>query len=268
MNFWWCNQGHGWDDEHDAGVVRASDVVSNPTFRKTVGEARARDIIVHYRTPHVVAFSRAEEDGRYEDDLPEGYGSGWEFRSEYHELHDPLHRDAFRDEIAVPPEKGFAFDTRRNVRQGYFFRFSADGLAAVLGHVSPAERLPAWLSVATAEPPPVEEQETRLREGTRYVAHLKRERNRRLAEEAKRIHSHVCQVCGFDFERFYGSAGAGYIEAHHKVPFHTLPEDAEVMLSPKDDFAVVCANCHRMLHREPYPTVAELRAIVAERRRS
>jgi hypothetical protein len=271
MNVWWCNQGHSWREEYADGVVRASDVVSNPTFRRTVGEAKAGDIIVHYHASNVIAFSRAEEDGRYQANLPAGYESGWEFRTEYHVLEEPLHRDVFRHEIHVPDTVGFAWNRAGAVNRGYFYRFSLDGLAVILAHLSPDERLPQWLGRGTKpgpEPPPVEEREVRMKEGNRYVEHLKRERNQGLAEEAKRVHGYVCQVCRFDFERFYGPAGAGYIEAHHIVPFHTLPDDAEVTLSPKDDFAVVCANCHRMLHRDPYPTVAELRATVAQRRSS
>jgi hypothetical protein len=269
MNVWWCNQGEMWDEERRAGVVRGSVETPSPTFRNTIAEVRAGDLVVHYRKPHVIAFSRAKEDGRFSDDLPEGYGSGWEFRTDYHDLDELVHRDDFSYEIVVSGVRGFAFDRRRYVRQGYFFRFSAEGLAVLLAHLSPTERLPAWLSDnATPEPPPVEEQDTRMKEGARYTTHLRRERNRRLAEEAKRIHGHICKVCDFDFKAFYGPVGAGYIEAHHIVPFHTLPDDAEVTLSPKDDFTVVCANCHRMLHRDPYPTVAELRATVAKRRRS
>jgi hypothetical protein len=267
MNVWWCNQGHGWEEEYEAGVVRASDQVSNPTFRRTVGEVKAGDLVVHYHASHVVAFSCAEEDGRYESRLPPGYGSGWEFRTEYHVLDEPVHREVFHREIRVPSDVvGFAFNRGHGVNRGYFYRFSAEGLAVVLTKVSPGERLPEWLrGDATAEPPPVEEQDVRLKEGTRYIAHLKRERNRQLAEEAKRIHGYICKVCNFDFEQFYGPDAAGYIEAHHVVPFHTLPDDAVVTLSPRDDFTVVCANCHRMLHRYPYPSVPELRDIVRER---
>jgi hypothetical protein len=131
MNIWWCNQGGWWEEESQAGVVRGSVETSNPTYRKTIAEVRAGDLVVHYRTPHVVAFSRAEEGGRFSDELPEGYGSGWEFRTEYHRLREHVHRDAFRHEIVIPPVKGFAFDARRSVRQGYVFRFSAEGLAVL-----------------------------------------------------------------------------------------------------------------------------------------
>ena len=39
----------------------------------------------------------------------------------------------------------------------------------------------------------------------------------------------------------------------HLIPISQLPLNQVVKLSPKDDFAVVCANCHRMIHRKGAP---------------
>ena len=49
-------------------------------------------------------------------------------------------------------------------------------------------------------------------------------------------------------EERYGSIGTGYIEAHHLNPVSSL-KDTVVTLDPRLDFAVLCANCHRMIHR-------------------
>ncbi|MGF7234005.1 MAG: HNH endonuclease [Frankia sp.] len=65
-----------------------------------------------------------------------------------------------------------------------------------------------------------------------------------------------CEVCGFDFEKTYGSRGAGYIECHHIVPLHTTGQRATKL----DDLALICANCHRMIHRgTPWLSPDELR---------
>ena len=56
-----------------------------------------------------------------------------------------------------------------------------------------------------------------------------------------------CEVCGFDFNAVYGELGSGYIEAHHRVPLSELSGESKTRL---DDLALVCSNCHRMLHRE------------------
>jgi NAD(P)-dependent dehydrogenase (short-subunit alcohol dehydrogenase family) len=50
-----------------------------------------------------------------------------------------------------------------------------------------------------------------------------------------------------------GELGKGYIEAHHKIPLSKLPRDGFVRLSAQDEFAVVCSNCHSMIHRPGAP---------------
>ncbi|GAA2943766.1 hypothetical protein GCM10011428_73280 [Streptomyces violaceus] len=66
----------------------------------------------------------------------------------------------------------------------------------------------------------------------------------------------ACEACDFDFEATYGPRGAGYIECHHVVPLHEAGE-GRTRLS---DLALICANCHRMIHRRaPWPTPGELR---------
>ncbi len=54
-----------------------------------------------------------------------------------------------------------------------------------------------------------------------------------------------CEVCGFDFFRVYGSLGQDYIEIHHVTPLH-VSGSRETRL---EDLACLCANCHRMCHR-------------------
>jgi len=99
-----------------------------------------------------------------------------------------------------------------------------------------------------------------LTERREYVAHRKIERNPKSARAAKKIHGVICQACGFDFSTVYGAAAAGYIEAHHLIPLSAIPEGQSVELDPEKDFAVLCANCHRTIHRKNAPkTVAALR---------
>ena len=85
--------------------------------------------------------------------------------------------------------------------------------------------------------------------------HRRAERSQSLSALAKKIHGTRCQVqaCGKDLSEIYGELASGYIEAHHLTPFAKL-EGRPTELDPKNDFAVVCPDCHRMLHRrlEPY----------------
>jgi predicted HNH restriction endonuclease len=45
---------------------------------------------------------------------------------------------------------------------------------------------------------------------------------------------------------FYGEIGRGYIEVHHLIPLPDAYEDRQTKL---EEVAVICANCHRMIHR-------------------
>lgn len=77
----------------------------------------------------------------------------------------------------------------------------------------------------------------------KLVSHLQRERNRALVEAKKAgADSHACEVCGFDALAVYG---VDYCEAHHLKPIAELVEESETRL---EDLALVCANCHRVIH--------------------
>jgi len=70
-----------------------------------------------------------------------------------------------------------------------------------------------------------------------------------------------CEVCAFDFFETYGEIGKGFAECHHRTPIHTLIEESTITL---DQLAIVCSNCHRMLHRSPYLTTEQLRDLLFE----
>ena len=103
--------------------------------------------------------------------------------------------------------------------------------------------------------------------GAVYQMHRSKERSRRLIKRAKAIRLKAtgklaCEVCSFDFAAKYGSAGAGYIEGHHTLPMSTLTAKTRTKIS---DIALVCANCHRMLHlMKPIRSVPALRAHLAD----
>ncbi|MEP7247191.1 MAG: HNH endonuclease [Gammaproteobacteria bacterium] len=95
--------------------------------------------------------------------------------------------------------------------------------------------------------------------------HVTRERNRKLVEQKKRRVMQTsgkleCEACGFDFALRYGTRGNGFIECHHLQPVTTLAENGKTHVN---DLAVVCANCHRIIHRgKPWLTVAELKTLL------
>jgi 5-methylcytosine-specific restriction protein A len=99
-----------------------------------------------------------------------------------------------------------------------------------------------------------------IQETRQYVRHSRIERNTAASKKVKNILGHICMGCGFDFKRIYGDRGKDYIEAHHLTPLHMLPEGKAVSMNPEEDFAVLCANCHRMVHRkQPMLSLDELR---------
>jgi 5-methylcytosine-specific restriction protein A len=73
---------------------------------------------------------------------------------------------------------------------------------------------------------------------------------------------------GFDFIKIYGDIAYNkqkepYIEAHHLIPLSELPEGKSVKYSIENDFKVLCANCHKMVHRRNPPfTIEEIVKII------
>ena len=90
--------------------------------------------------------------------------------------------------------------------------------------------------------------ELQYEDATRFRMHKRIERNAALVKKVKQRKGCNCEICGANFEQRYGAIGAGYIEAHHLKPLASL-QSTRVALDPEHDFAVLCANCHRMVHR-------------------
>jgi 5-methylcytosine-specific restriction protein A len=102
-----------------------------------------------------------------------------------------------------------------------------------------------------------------LTELRRYRMHLRIESNPVAAKAAKRHHGSRCQACAIDLGECYGPVGQGYIEAHHLRPISTLGEGVVVTYDVATDFAVLCPNCHRMIHRLADPSNLDaLRAVL------
>jgi 5-methylcytosine-specific restriction protein A len=95
--------------------------------------------------------------------------------------------------------------------------------------------------------------------------HRARERSRGLVEKKKAAALKAngllkCEACSFDFEATYGSRGAGFMEAHHVRPLHTLLPGSKTRL---EDLVLLCSNCHRMVHaRRPWLTMDDLKVLI------
>ena len=93
----------------------------------------------------------------------------------------------------------------------------------------------------------------------KLVSHLVRERNQKIIGEKKTdaiTNGNLkCEVCSFSFIETFDIE---FIECHHITPIST----SGVTETTLNDLALVCANCHRMLHTKfdgQYLTINDLR---------
>ena len=97
--------------------------------------------------------------------------------------------------------------------------------------------------------------------------HQKRERNVQIVKKKKtqvlrQTGKLECEVCGFDYEKTYGIHGKGFTECHHTNP---LSEVNDTQITKLSDLAIVCANCHRMIHKSrPWLLLVEIKGILSK----
>jgi 5-methylcytosine-specific restriction protein A len=87
---------------------------------------------------------------------------------------------------------------------------------------------------------------SRTEGGRKLVWHIARERDKSIVREKKRraiAEGNLnCEVCKFSFKDKFE---INFIECHHRTPISTGGERETTL----EDLALVCANCHRMLHK-------------------
>lgn len=95
----------------------------------------------------------------------------------------------------------------------------------------------------------------------RLVTHLRRERSSDLVI-AKRNEMRAergclcCEACGLSERDLPAAIGEACFEVHHLTPLSELSEDRQTKLA---DLCLLCANCHRMIHRSsPMLTLNQL----------
>lgn len=171
---------------------------------------RVRDYALHFESTPIQLSSSLN--------LPKDYEAGHAFGRQY-----VLH--------TLPSEAELQADFRRIV-QSYDALTHRGGLTTDIKAEEPSTAGPATIT------------ETR-----QYTYHKRIERNAAGARLAKKLHGTTCQACGFNFTHQYGPLGQDFIEAHHLKPLGELAEGVAVAYDLATDFAVLCANCHRMIHR-------------------
>jgi len=101
--------------------------------------------------------------------------------------------------------------------------------------------------------------------------HKARERNNQVVslakENFKKLNGQLfCQICGFDFEKTYGEIGKDFIEGHHTIAISEMAHDHKTKI---EDIAMLCANCHRMVHKKrPWLSMTNLGKLINNKKGS
>lgn len=119
---------------------------------------------------------------------------------------------------------------------------------------------------------PTDDAESGFPEGkVKYKDHKRYERDSRFTrivkEQRFQMHGELrCEVCGFSFWETYGDIGSRFIEAHHTIPVARLGGETRTKAA---DIALVCSNCHRMLHHgNASRTISALKEIVEQNKKN
>lgn len=96
--------------------------------------------------------------------------------------------------------------------------------------------------------------------------HFRIERRSTLANKVKKCKGYKCEACEFEFVTKYGDIGLDFIEAHHLTPISKL-DIGSIKIDLQNDFAVLCSNCHRMIHKLNDPSdLVQLRKLITKMR--
>ncbi len=149
------------------------------------------------------------------------------------------------------------YQTSPHIRVGKQISVPKPGISAI----------PGYVRVADSDASPsldVDIHTVAATEGRRrLVLHLQRERNQAVVRDKKKQTASLdCQVCGFSFHCAYGSAASDYCEVHHLLP---LSEVEHTTRTRMEDLAILCANCHRVVHlKNPPYTLNQVTRLLAK----
>lgn len=172
--------------------------------------------------------------------------------------------------VAKPDSSEPTGVTVREIPIDRLLRYEEDGgapLSELRAFFVDEEKSADETSAATEQVKALPVQELVAEEGAFVlVEHIERERDNALAalkkEAVLAALGHLrCEACDFDFGEVYGEIGVGFCEVHHARP---LSERSGAEDTRLDDLAVLCSNCHSIIHRtSPVWTVLDLKAHLA-----
>nr|WP_287410259.1 DUF3578 domain-containing protein [Pseudodesulfovibrio sp.] len=166
--------------------------------------------------------------------LPRGYEAGHAFGTQY-------------DINNLPENDVLRTDLQRICRDYYSLIYR--------GGISPSYEV-------GAEDSPSDKKQT-IEEIRQYKVHKLIERNGNTSRKVKKIQGYRCRACHMSFVEKYGELGKEFIEAHHLIPLANLEKGVATEYDIEKDFAVLCANCHRMIHQlDDSSNLQELKEII------
>lgn len=121
-----------------------------------------------------------------------------------------------------------------------------------------------WADFSEARPRPPIMYNVAVLEGTRTESMFYRlGRSRELRDMALAQSNGMCVACNVDFSKILGGLGTRALQVHHRQQLSAFDEPTLTKLT---DLAVVCANCHALIHANPKAalSVEELRRIYSE----
>ncbi len=96
---------------------------------------------------------------------------------------------------------------------------------------------------------------------SKEITQTRYERNPQARKICLKHHGYTCHVCEFNFEKYFGEIGKGFIHVHHINAIADIRKEYEI--DPKNDLIPVCPNCHAMIHsKRPAFTIDEIREII------
>ena len=125
--------------------------------------------------------------------------------------------------------------------------------------------LPGYIQILSAGKSAINDVDIHEYEGIEgrntLLTHLARERDRRLVHQKRSsATSLACEICGFSFAAAYGGRASDYCEVHHLVPLAGEMAERKTLLQ---ELAVLCANCHRVVHlKNPPYTLQEVKSML------
>lgn len=151
-----------------------------------------------------------------------------------------------RELLSVPPLSDMHWDTQMSGVQ------IPDSVAAELEVL--------WASFTNSTifsfPEEVDTMQEEIFEGAvRRISVNSYERNPEARRKCIEHYGAICQVCNFDFEKFYGEIGKGFIHVHHLKQISEIGKTYQV--DPIQDLQPVCPNCHAIIHKRVPPYTIE-----------